>query len=77
MHTPEWHANNFFWVRVAAKFHEGKIILKNSKAQEEHIPNKAQREQELLCGIYLAFVGMYMLLRNLSNSTLNNFIIEA
>jgi hypothetical protein len=28
----------FFWVRLAAKFCEGKIILKNSKAQEEHIP---------------------------------------
>jgi hypothetical protein len=39
--------------------------------------NKAQREQELLCGIYLALVGMYMLLRSLSNSTPKNFIIEA
>jgi hypothetical protein len=27
-----------FLVRLAAKFHEGKIILKDSKAQEEHIP---------------------------------------
>jgi hypothetical protein len=27
-----------FWVRLVAKFHEGKIILKNSKAQEEIIP---------------------------------------
>jgi hypothetical protein len=32
------HTNKFFWVRLAAKFCEGKIILKNSKAQEEHIP---------------------------------------
>jgi hypothetical protein len=31
----------------------------------------------LICGIYLALVGMYMLLRNLSNSTPNNLIIEA
>jgi hypothetical protein len=34
-------ANNFLffvWVRLVAKFHEEKIILKNSKAQEEHIP---------------------------------------
>jgi hypothetical protein len=34
--------------------------------------NKAQQEQELLCGIYLTLVGMHMLLRNLSNSTPNN-----
>jgi hypothetical protein len=27
-----------FFVRLAAKFREGKIILKNSKAQEKHIP---------------------------------------
>jgi hypothetical protein len=33
------HTNNiFFLVRLAAKFREGKIILKNSKAEEEHIP---------------------------------------
>jgi hypothetical protein len=31
------HANKF-WVRLAAKFCEGKINLKNSKAQEELIP---------------------------------------
>jgi hypothetical protein len=35
MHT--WnglmHGNKKNWVRLAAKFHEGKIILKNSKAQ--------------------------------------------
>jgi hypothetical protein len=71
------HANISFWVRLAAKFCDGKIILKKLKAQEEHTLNKAQREQELLCGIYLALVRIYMLLRNLSNSTTNNFIIEA
>jgi hypothetical protein len=40
MHTSEWTyaCQYFFLVRLAAKFHEGKIILKNSKAQEEHIP---------------------------------------
>jgi hypothetical protein len=40
MHTPEWTyaRQKNVWVRLAAKFHVGKIILKNSKAQEEHIP---------------------------------------
>jgi hypothetical protein len=35
------HVNKKIWGRgggVAAKFHEVKIILKNSKAQEEQIP---------------------------------------
>jgi hypothetical protein len=39
MHTPGWtYAHQIFFVRLVAKFYEGKIILKNSKAQEEHIP---------------------------------------
>jgi hypothetical protein len=32
------HTNKKNWVRLAANFHEGKIILKKIKAQEEHIP---------------------------------------
>jgi hypothetical protein len=33
------HTNKFsFSVRLSGKFCEGKIILKKSKAQEEHIP---------------------------------------
>jgi hypothetical protein len=68
------HANSFLFVRLAAKLCEGKIFWKIQKLSSL---NKAQQEQELLCGIYLALVGMYMLLRFLSNSTLNNFIIEA
>jgi hypothetical protein len=32
------HANKFLWVRLAAKFCEGKINLKTLKPQEEHIP---------------------------------------
>jgi hypothetical protein len=39
MHTLEWtYARQYFFrVRLVAKFCEGKIILKNSKAQK-HIP---------------------------------------
>jgi hypothetical protein len=36
------------------------------KTQEDTSLNKSQHKQELLCGKYLALVGMYMLLRNLS-----------
>jgi hypothetical protein len=40
MHTSKWTyaCQYFFGVRLAAKCCERKIILKNSKAQEEHIP---------------------------------------
>jgi hypothetical protein len=39
---------------------------KNFKTQMDICLNKAQHKQELLCGLYLALVGMYMSLRNLS-----------
>jgi hypothetical protein len=67
----------FFGMRLAAKFREGKSFWKIQKLNENTSLNKAQREQVLLRGIYLALVGMYMLSRNLCNSTLNNFIIKA
>jgi hypothetical protein len=39
---------------------------KNFKTQMDTSLNKAQHKQELLCGYYLALVGMCMSLRNLS-----------
>jgi hypothetical protein len=39
---------------------------KKFKAQMDTSLNKAQYKQDLLCGKYLALVGMCMLLRNLS-----------
>jgi hypothetical protein len=45
----------------------GKSFLKKKiKAQIDTSLNKAQHKQQLLCGKYLALVGMCMLLRNLS-----------
>jgi hypothetical protein len=39
---------------------------KNFKTQMDICLNKARHKQELLCGLYLALVGMCMSLRNLS-----------
>jgi putative Mn2+ efflux pump MntP len=36
------------------------------KLEKNTFLNRAQQEQELLCGLILALVGMYILLRNLS-----------
>jgi hypothetical protein len=42
------------------------IFKKKFKTQMDTSLNKAQHKQELLCGKYLALVGMCMSLRNLS-----------
>jgi hypothetical protein len=40
-------------------------FLKKIKTQVDTSLNKAQHKQELLCGKYLALIGIYMSLRNL------------
>jgi hypothetical protein len=66
MHIPEWiYACQFLWVRLGINV-GGKSFLKNFKTQMDTSLNKAQHKQELLCGQYLALVGMCMSLRNLS-----------
>jgi hypothetical protein len=65
-HIPEWiYARQYSWVRLALNV-GGKSFLKNFKTQMDTSLNKAQHKQELLCGQYLALVGMCMSLRNLS-----------
>jgi hypothetical protein len=67
-HIPEWrYACQYFWVRLAINA-GGKSFSKKFKAQMDTSLNKAQHKQELLCGKYLALVGMCMFLRNLSTS---------
>ncbi len=65
-HIPEWrYARQYLWMRLAINV-GGKLFLKNFKTQMDTSLNKAQHKQELLCGKYLALVGMCMSLRNLS-----------
>jgi hypothetical protein len=65
-HILEWrYARRYFWVGLAINV-GGKSFLNFFRTQMDTSLNKAQHKQELLCGKYLALVGMCMLLRNLS-----------
>jgi hypothetical protein len=71
------HPNIFFGVRLAAKFCEGKIILKNSKAQQKHFPKQSSTRTRVAMSNIFGFVGRNVYaVEDLSNSTPNNFKIE-
>jgi hypothetical protein len=50
----------YYWVRLAKKFGWQTIFEKKTKLTMDTSLNKAQHKQELLCGLYLALVGMCM-----------------
>jgi hypothetical protein len=65
MHIPEWsYAHQYFWVTLANNV-DNKSFSKKFKTQMDTSLNKAQYKQELLCGKYLALVGICISLRNL------------
>jgi hypothetical protein len=58
-HILEWsYARQYYWVRLAKKNWMANHFQKNSKPTMNASLNKAQHKQELLCGSYLALVGM-------------------
>ncbi len=60
-HISEWsYACQYYWVRLAKKFGWQTIFEKKTKLTMDTSLNKAQHKQELLCGLYLALVGMCM-----------------
>jgi hypothetical protein len=68
-HIPEWtYARQYFRLRLAAIFHKGKKIdlkrFQNSK--RTHPLTNLNTNKSFYVDKYLALVGMYMLLRNLS-----------
>jgi hypothetical protein len=66
MYIPKWmYTHQYLWVRLAINV-GGKSFSKNFKTQMDTSLNKAQHKQDLLCGYYLALVGMCMSLRNVS-----------
>jgi hypothetical protein len=68
-HILEWrYACQSFYVRLANHVGSKSFLKKKFKTQLDTSLNKAQHKQELLCGKYLALVGMCMLLRNSDQS---------
>jgi hypothetical protein len=57
----EWsYARQYYWVRLAKKIGWQIIFKKIQKLKMDTSLNKAQHNQELRCGKYLALVGMCM-----------------
>jgi hypothetical protein len=66
-HIPEWtYACQYFLVRLATRFHEGKIDFKRfQNSKRTHPLTKYNTNKSCYVDKYLALVGMYMLFRNL------------